>query len=133
MTVENQLADRTRWRPELCSIAKTLDLLSTKATFLVLRECFYDVASQRGNKYLHNGCPPLSFVDACLHHHRQRPTRNPIQRHRDTSNLHPGLNGDTLRTNMSCTAATRSRGTDRLLPTAAGSNRPVTQLEDQCA
>jgi DNA-binding HxlR family transcriptional regulator len=41
MTVENQLADRTRWLPELCSIAKTLDLLSTKTTFLVLRECFY--------------------------------------------------------------------------------------------
>jgi DNA-binding HxlR family transcriptional regulator len=41
MTVENQLADRTRWLPELCSIAKLLDLLSTKTTFLVLRECFY--------------------------------------------------------------------------------------------
>jgi DNA-binding HxlR family transcriptional regulator len=41
MTVEDQLADRTRWLPELCSIAKTLDLLSTKTTFLVLRECFY--------------------------------------------------------------------------------------------
>jgi DNA-binding HxlR family transcriptional regulator len=41
MTVEDQLADRTRWRPELCSIAKVLDLLSTKTTFLVLRECFY--------------------------------------------------------------------------------------------
>jgi DNA-binding HxlR family transcriptional regulator len=41
MTVENQLADRTRWLPELCSIAKTLDLLSTNTTFLVLRECFY--------------------------------------------------------------------------------------------
>jgi len=41
MTVEDQLADRTRWRPELCSIAKVLELLSTKTTFLVLRECFY--------------------------------------------------------------------------------------------
>jgi DNA-binding HxlR family transcriptional regulator len=41
MTVEDQLADRTRWLPEFCSIAKTLDLLSTKTTFLVLRECFY--------------------------------------------------------------------------------------------
>ena len=114
MTVENQLADRTRWRPELCSIAKTLDLLSTKTTFLVLRECFYGTtrfedfinrvptsapAASRalkqlesaqivtrvpyrsppagedllpvvmslalwGNKYLQNGSPPLSFVDA---------------------------------------------------------------------
>jgi DNA-binding HxlR family transcriptional regulator len=125
MTVENQLADRTRWRPELCSIAKTLDLLSTKTTFLVLRECFYGTTrfedfinrvptsapalsralkqlesahivtrvpyrepgsrprdeyrltpagedllpvvmslSLWGNKYLHNGSPPLSFVDA---------------------------------------------------------------------
>lgn len=125
MAVENQLADRTRWRPELCSIAKTLDLLSTKTTFLVLRECFYGTtrfedfvdrvptsapAASRalkqleaahivtrvpyrepgsrprdeyrltpagedllpvvmslslwGNKYLHNGSPPLSFVDA---------------------------------------------------------------------
>jgi DNA-binding HxlR family transcriptional regulator len=41
MTVEDQLTDRTPWRPELCSIAKTLDLQSTKTTFLVLRECFY--------------------------------------------------------------------------------------------
>jgi DNA-binding HxlR family transcriptional regulator len=41
MTVEDQLADRTRWLPQLCSIAKLLDLLSTKTTFLVLRECFY--------------------------------------------------------------------------------------------
>jgi DNA-binding HxlR family transcriptional regulator len=41
MTVEDQLADRTRWLPEFCSIAKTLDLLSTKTIFLVLRECFY--------------------------------------------------------------------------------------------
>jgi DNA-binding HxlR family transcriptional regulator len=125
MTVENQLADRTRWLPELCSIAKTLDLLSTKTTFLVLRECFYGTSrfedfinrvptsapalsralkqlesaqivtrvpyrepgtrardeyrltpagedllpvvmslSLWGNKYLHNGSPPLSFVDA---------------------------------------------------------------------
>ena len=114
MTVENQLADRTRWLPELCSIAKTLELLSTKTTFLVLRECFYGTtrfedfvnrvptsapAASRalkqlesaqivtrvpyrsppagedllpvvmslslwGNKYLQNGSPPLSFVDA---------------------------------------------------------------------
>jgi DNA-binding HxlR family transcriptional regulator len=126
MTVEDQLADRTRWLPELCSIAKTLDLLSTKTTFLVLRECFYGTTrfddfldrvptsapalsralkqlesaqivtrvpyrepgsrprdeyrltpagedllpvvmslSLWGNKYLHNGSPPLTFVDAC--------------------------------------------------------------------
>jgi DNA-binding HxlR family transcriptional regulator len=125
MTVEDQLADRTRWLPEFCSIAKTLDLLSTKTTFLVLRECFYGTtrfedfinrvptsapAASRalkqlesaqivtrvpyrepgsrprdeyrltpagedllpvvmslslwGNEYLHNGSPPLSFVDA---------------------------------------------------------------------
>jgi DNA-binding HxlR family transcriptional regulator len=124
MTVEDQLSDRTRWLPELCSIAKTLDLLSTKTTFLVLRECFYGTSrfedfvnrvptsapalsralkqlesaqivtrvpyrepgtrardeylltpagedllpvvmslSLWGNKYLHNGSPPLSFVD----------------------------------------------------------------------
>jgi DNA-binding HxlR family transcriptional regulator len=41
MKIENQLADRTRWRPEFCSIAKTLDLLGTRTTFLVLREFFY--------------------------------------------------------------------------------------------
>jgi DNA-binding HxlR family transcriptional regulator len=41
MTLEDQLADRDRWRPEHCSIAKVLDLLSTKTAFLVLRECFY--------------------------------------------------------------------------------------------
>jgi hypothetical protein len=38
MKVENQLADRSRWLPEFCSIAKTLDLLSTKTTFLMLRD-----------------------------------------------------------------------------------------------
>jgi DNA-binding HxlR family transcriptional regulator len=42
MTLEGQLADRDRYRgTEYCSIAKVLDLLSTKTSFLVLRECFY--------------------------------------------------------------------------------------------
>lgn len=41
MTLEGQLADRDRWRAERCSVAMVLDLLSTKTTFLVLRECFY--------------------------------------------------------------------------------------------
>ncbi|WP_267294450.1 winged helix-turn-helix transcriptional regulator [Mycobacterium hackensackense] len=41
MTFEDQLADRDRWRAEHCSVAMVLALLSTKTTFLVLRECFY--------------------------------------------------------------------------------------------
>ncbi|MFC7672963.1 winged helix-turn-helix transcriptional regulator [Mycolicibacterium sp. GCM10028919] len=41
MKFENQLADRTRWHADPCSVAKVLDLLNTKTAFLVLRECFY--------------------------------------------------------------------------------------------
>lgn len=42
MTLDDQLTDRDRWRGTAhCSVAKVLDLLSTKTTFLVLRECFY--------------------------------------------------------------------------------------------
>jgi DNA-binding HxlR family transcriptional regulator len=142
MTVEDQLADRTRWLPELCSIAKTLDLLSTKTTFLVLRECFYGTTrfedfinrvptsapaasralkqlesahivtrvpyrepgsrprdeyrltpagedllpvvmslAQWGNKYLHNGSPPFSFVDA----HTGEPVRVCVTKDSDLS------------------------------------------------
>ena len=42
MTLDDQLADRDRWRGTAhCSVAKVLDLLSTKTAFLVLRELFY--------------------------------------------------------------------------------------------
>ncbi|MDP7704277.1 helix-turn-helix domain-containing protein [Mycobacterium sp. TY815] len=42
MDFEKRLRDRTKWSiGEGCPMAKTLDLLSTKTTFLVLRECFY--------------------------------------------------------------------------------------------
>lgn len=41
MTFEDQLADRSSWRVDSCSVAMLFDLLSTKTTFLVLRECFY--------------------------------------------------------------------------------------------
>ncbi len=41
MTFEDRLADRGRWRADRCSVAKVLDLFSTKTAFLVLRECFY--------------------------------------------------------------------------------------------
>lgn len=42
MEFEKKLRDRQKWSiGDGCSMAKTLDLLSTKTTFLVLRECFY--------------------------------------------------------------------------------------------
>ena len=42
MEFEEKLRDRQRWSAgEACSMAKTLDLLSTKTAFLVIRECFY--------------------------------------------------------------------------------------------
>lgn len=42
MEFEKKLRDRTKWSiGDGCSMAKTLDLLSTKTTFLILRECFY--------------------------------------------------------------------------------------------
>lgn len=42
MTFERRLADRGAWAiGDSCSAAKVLDLLSTKTTFLTVRECFY--------------------------------------------------------------------------------------------
>lgn len=42
MKFEKKLRDRDKWSVgDGCPMAKTLDLLSTKTTFLVLRECFY--------------------------------------------------------------------------------------------
>ncbi|MFV8318105.1 winged helix-turn-helix transcriptional regulator [Mycobacterium sp. 23] len=42
MEFEKKLRDRDKWSVgDGCPMAKTLDLLSTKTTFLVLRECFY--------------------------------------------------------------------------------------------
>lgn len=41
MNFEKRLQDRSRWRPDACSAAKVLDLLSTKTAFLVVRECLY--------------------------------------------------------------------------------------------
>ncbi|MGU3502446.1 winged helix-turn-helix transcriptional regulator [Mycobacterium sp. C31M] len=42
MTFERRLQDRSRWTiSDNCSVAKVLDLLSTKTVFLVVRECFY--------------------------------------------------------------------------------------------
>jgi len=42
MEFESRLRDRTRWSTgNACSVAKLLDVLSTKTVFLVLRECFY--------------------------------------------------------------------------------------------
>ncbi|WP_205876094.1 winged helix-turn-helix transcriptional regulator [Mycobacterium camsae] len=42
MEFEKKLRDRKKWSiGDECSMAKALDLLSTKTTFLVLRECFY--------------------------------------------------------------------------------------------
>ena len=42
MEFEKKLRDRQKWSiGEACSMAKVLDLLSSKTTFLVVRECFY--------------------------------------------------------------------------------------------
>ena len=42
MEFEKRLADRDRWSiGDGCSVAKVMDLLSTKTAFLVIRECFY--------------------------------------------------------------------------------------------
>ena len=42
MEFEKLLQDRGNWSiGDGCSMAKTLDLLSTKTTFLIVRECFY--------------------------------------------------------------------------------------------
>ncbi|MCP2160866.1 winged helix-turn-helix transcriptional regulator [Williamsia serinedens] len=41
MTLGPALADRSRWTTERCSIAAVLDVLNTRAAFLVIRECFY--------------------------------------------------------------------------------------------
>lgn len=42
MEFEPRLRDRTQWSTgNACSVAKLLDVLSTKTAFLVVRECFY--------------------------------------------------------------------------------------------
>ena len=42
MEFEKRLRDRDRWSiGDGCSVAKVMDLLSTKTAFLVIRECFY--------------------------------------------------------------------------------------------
>ncbi|MFD0926439.1 winged helix-turn-helix transcriptional regulator [Williamsia deligens] len=41
MVLAPALSDRSRWTTERCSIAAVLDVLNTKAAFLVVRECFY--------------------------------------------------------------------------------------------
>ncbi|OBK16507.1 winged helix-turn-helix transcriptional regulator [Mycobacterium asiaticum] len=42
MKFEDKLRDRQQWSiGDGCSMAKVLDLLSTKTAFLIIRECFY--------------------------------------------------------------------------------------------
>ena len=42
MEFEKRLRDRHKWSiGDACSVARVLDLLSTKTVFLVIRECFY--------------------------------------------------------------------------------------------
>lgn len=42
MEFEKRLRDRHNWSiGDACSVSRTLDLLSTKTVFLVVRECFY--------------------------------------------------------------------------------------------
>lgn len=42
MEFESRLQDRSRWSAsDRCSVARLLDVLSTKTAFLAVRECFY--------------------------------------------------------------------------------------------
>jgi DNA-binding HxlR family transcriptional regulator len=41
MRFETRLQDRSGWSTERCSIGKALELLRTKTSFLVVRECLY--------------------------------------------------------------------------------------------
>jgi len=41
MTLDGPLADRSRWQPTRCSIAKAMDVVGTRSAILLLREAFY--------------------------------------------------------------------------------------------
>jgi DNA-binding HxlR family transcriptional regulator len=41
LTFEGVLADRSTWRLENCSIGKTMDVIGTRSSMLILREAFY--------------------------------------------------------------------------------------------
>ncbi|HEY4279302.1 MAG TPA: helix-turn-helix domain-containing protein [Conexibacter sp.] len=41
LTFEGALADRSRWRLDNCSIAKTMDVIGTRSSMLILREALY--------------------------------------------------------------------------------------------
>ena len=41
LVLEGALADRDAWTAERCSMAKALDLLSARSSFLLMREAFY--------------------------------------------------------------------------------------------
>lgn len=41
MTLDGPLADRTRWQPTRCSIAKAMEVVGTRSAILLLREAFY--------------------------------------------------------------------------------------------
>jgi DNA-binding HxlR family transcriptional regulator len=41
LTFEGVLADRSTWRLENCSIGKSMDIIGTRSSMLILREAFY--------------------------------------------------------------------------------------------
>ena len=41
LTFESVLADRSTWRLENCSIGKSMDVIGTRSSMLILREAFY--------------------------------------------------------------------------------------------
>lgn len=41
ITFEGVLADRSTWRLDNCSIAKSMDVIGTRSSMLILREAFY--------------------------------------------------------------------------------------------
>lgn len=41
LTFEGVLADRSTWRLENCSIGKSMDVIGTRSSMLILREAFY--------------------------------------------------------------------------------------------
>jgi DNA-binding HxlR family transcriptional regulator len=41
LSFEGVLADRSTWRLDNCSIAKSMDLIGTRSSMLILREAFY--------------------------------------------------------------------------------------------
>jgi DNA-binding HxlR family transcriptional regulator len=92
MRFEERLADRTTWRiGDHCSAARTLDLLSTKTVFLVVRECLY--GTERFDAFVDRtgaSAPAVSRALRVLESAgvvERTPYREPGERHRDAYRL----------------------------------------------